>query len=440
MTERRHYRLDSTVQVHATVMIGGSPLKLFRLTEAGTAVVFRIAAGDAVAESALTTALLDAGAIHPGHATPHHTSADVTVVVPTFGAAEHAPVGAIVVDDGSRPPVQGATVRLTTNRGPGAARNRGLELVTTPLVAFVDSDVELDEGWLDPLLAHFVDERVALVAPRVRTRRDDTALGRYEHDHSPLDLGPEPGRARAGTRVGYVPSAAIVCRTEAIRGVGGFDTSLRYGEDVDLVWRLGDAGWTCRYEPDSVVHHARRPDAMSWIRQRVGYGSSAAPLSMRHRGALAPLRVSGWSITSWALAAIGRPMFGAAVGAGSAIALIKKLPDVPPRTSLRLARLGNLHAGDQIGSAVRRVWWPLLAVAAWRSKSARRVLLAAAIGSRHPLQLADDAAYSVGVWKGILAERTLGPLIPDISSWPGRSPSTPSAADPRCRRSPRTPR
>ena len=206
MTERRHYRLDSTVQVHATVMIGGSPLKLFRLTEAGTAVVFRIAAGDAVAESALTTALLDAGAIHPGHATPHHTSADVTVVVPTFGAAEHAPVGAIVVDDGSRPPVQGATVRLTTNRGPGAARNRGLELVTTPLVAFVDSDVELDEGWLDPLLAHFVDERVALVAPRVRTRRDDTALGRYEHDHSPLDLGPSrAGHAPAHGSATYPP-------------------------------------------------------------------------------------------------------------------------------------------------------------------------------------------------------------------------------------------
>jgi len=261
----------------------------------------------------------------------------------------------------------------------------------------------------------------------VRTRPDDAALGRYEQHHSPLDLGADPARVRAGTRVSYVPAAAIVCRTEMVRQLGGFDTSLRFGEDVDLVWRLGEAGWVCRYEPEGVVHHARRPNAMAWVHQRIGYGSSAAPLSKRHRGALAPLRVSGWSLASWALGAIGRPVVGATIGAGSAIALTKKLQDIPPKAALRLAGLGNLHAGEQIGSAIRRVWWPLLAFAAVRSKSARRVLLAAAISARRPLRLADDLAYSVGVWKGMLAEHTLDPLIPEISSWPGRSTPTPSA-------------
>jgi hypothetical protein len=94
-----------------------------------------------------------------------------------------------------------------------------------------------------------------------------------------------------------------------------------------------------------------------------------------------------------------------------------------------LAGLGNLHAGEQIGSAVRRVWWPLLALAAWRSRSARRVLLAAAIGARHPFRLADDVAYSAGVWRGMLAERAFDPLVPEISSWPGRSTPTSSATD-----------
>jgi hypothetical protein len=226
-----------------------------------------------------------------------------------------------------------------------------------------------------------------------------------------------------------VPAATIVGRTEVIKAIGGFDPSLRFGEDVDLVWRLGEAGWVCRYEPTSVVHHDRRHDAGAWIRQRVGYGSSAAALAKRHRGALAPLRMSGWSIASWVLAAIGRPVAGAAVGAGSAIALTRKLPDLPPRAAVRLAGLGNLRAGDQIGSAVRRIWWPVLALAAWRSRAARRVLLAAAIGARHPLRLADDVAYSAGVWKGMLAERTLDPLVPEISSWPGRSTPTPSATE-----------
>jgi mycofactocin system glycosyltransferase len=421
MTQRRRYQLDSTVQRYGTVVVGGSPLKLFRLTDAGSSLVERIADGEPVASSTLVTALSDAGAIHPVPDHQRHTVADVTIVVPTLGLPAHVPDGAMVIDDGSEPPVPGAAARLSFNRGPGAARNTGLALVTTPLVAFVDADVELPDGWLDPLLAHFADDRVALVAPRVRSGPSSSLLGRYEHDHGPLDLGPEPARIRAGSRVSYVPAAAIVCRTEAIRAIDGFDTSLRYGEDVDLVWRLDRAGWVCRYEPATEVHHAVRPDVTSWVRQRIGYGSSAAPLAKRHPRALAPIRMSGWSIASWTLGAIGRPVLGAALGAGSAVALVKKLPDIPPSAALRLAGSGNLHAGDQIAGAIRRVWWPLLVLLAWRWKAPRRVLVAAALASRHPLVLADDLAYSVGVWKGMLTERTLDPLIPQISSWPGRS-------------------
>jgi mycofactocin system glycosyltransferase len=429
MSPRRRYRLDATAEVHDDVVIGGSPLKLFRLTQAGTRLVATIAADEAVADSALVRALLDAGAIHPVGDQPIHTEVDVTVVVPTLGPARQAPEGSIVVDDGSQPPVEGATLRLEANQGPAAARNAGLEQVATPLVAFVDNDVELPDRWLEPLLDHFADDRVALVAPRVRTRKDGTALGEYEHRHGPLDLGPEPARIRVGSRVGYVPAAAIVCRTDVIKELGGFDPSLRFGEDVDLVWRLDEAGWVCRYEPAVEVGHAIRPDLRSWIRQRFGYGSSAAPLARRHRGALAPLRMSGWSIASWTLAAVGRPITGGLIGAGSAIALTRQLPDVPAPVALRLAGLGNLRAGDQIGAAVRRAWWPLLMVAAIRSVAARKVLVAAAIGARHPLRLADDVAYSLGVWRGMLAERTLDPLVPEISSWPGRASSSRSAAD-----------
>jgi mycofactocin system glycosyltransferase len=436
MADPRRYRFDESVQRHGTVVIGGSPLKLFRLTAAGVGVVDRIAVGDAVDRSVLIDALLDAGAIHPvsvpatrSEADSSYSAADVTIVVPAFGLPDHVPDGAIVVDDGSEPPLGGSTIRLDTNLGPAAARNAGLGLVTTPLVAFVDADVELPTGWLEPLLAHFDDDRVAMVAPRVRTSSATSVIGRYERDHSPLDLGPEPARIRAGTRVSYVPAAAIVCRTDAIRAIGGFDTSLRFGEDVDLVWRLDHAGWVCRYEPTSFVRHAPRADPKSWLRQRIGYGSSAAPLSARHPGALAPIRMSGWSLGAWALGALGRPALGVTLGAGSAVALVKKLPDVPARACLQLAGRGNLSAGDQIADAVRRVWWPLLVPAALRSRCARRVLLASTIAARHPLRLVDDIAYSVGVWRGMLAERTFDPLIPQISSWPGRSLPPPPAAD-----------
>ncbi len=417
------YRLDHSVQRFGKAIIGGSPLKLFRVSDAGASVIDRIADGDAVPSSGLVTALVEAGAIHPEPDSSQFGADDVTIVVPTCGTPRRVPDGAVLVDDGSPVPVPGASLRLERNRGPGAARNAGLTRVTTPLVAFVDTDVELPDSWLAPLLGHFADPQVALVAPRVTTAASGSPVTWYERGNSPLDLGPEPARVRAGTRVSYVPAAAIVCRVDARRDVGGFDESLRAGEDVDLVWRLDEAGWRCRYEPAAEVRHDPRPSWSAWVRQRITYGSSAAPLARRHHGALAPLRMNGWSVATWALAAVGRPILGSAVGVGSAAALIRKLPDVPRRAAFELAARGNLQAGDQIAKAVRRVWWPIVAVAAVRWRTARRVLLAAALASRHPVRLADDVAYSIGVWRGMIAERTMAPLVPEISSWPGRRPA-----------------
>jgi mycofactocin system glycosyltransferase len=417
--------LDDEAHRHGRVLVGGSPLKLFRLTEAGARVVDRIAAGDPVSESSLVESLLDADAIHPrADGQGHLARSDVTIVVPTFGPAPLAPAGAIVVDDGSDPPLVTATLRLDHNRGPGAARNAGMSRVTTRLVAFVDSDIRLPDGWLDPLLPHFDDDRVALVAPRVSSTPGDTLLARYETRHSPLDLGGRAGRVRAGSRLSYVPAAVIVCRVDAVEGIGGFDEALRFGEDVDLVWRLDAAGWRVRYEPESVVGHDPRPNWRSWFRQRAGYGSSAAPLAKRHPGALAPIRMSGWSVATWMAGVFVHPALGLAIGTGSAAALVQKLDDIPPRSAFRLAWRGNLHAGDQIADAIRRVWWPVLVLGAIRSTRLRRALLLAAVAAREPIRLVDDIAYSVGVWRGAIVERTIAPLAPEISSWPGRR-STP---------------
>ena len=83
----------------------------------------------------------------------------------------------VVVDDDSddgaavarvcgRPNVR--LVRRDVNGGPGAARNEALGLVDSELVAFVDSDCRVTEGWLEGLLWWFDDPLVAAVAPRIR--------------------------------------------------------------------------------------------------------------------------------------------------------------------------------------------------------------------------------------------------------------------------------
>ena len=201
-------------------------------------------------QSGLVTALVEAGAIHPQPDRSPFAAGDVTIVVPTYGVPRRVPAGAVLVDDGSPVPVPGAALRLDRNRGPGAARNAGLALVTTPLVAFVDTDVELPASWLEPLLLHFADPtrraRRARASRRPASRRrspgTSATTARSTSGPSRPASGPAPASATCRRRrscAASTPSATI----------GGFDESLRAGEDVDLVWRLDEAGWRCRYEP-----------------------------------------------------------------------------------------------------------------------------------------------------------------------------------------------
>jgi mycofactocin system glycosyltransferase len=413
-------------------------------------VVDRVTAGEPAppGSSSLTDRLVDAGALHPRPERGPYTEVDVTVVIPVRDhdvggvvAAVGRTVPVVVVDDGSDPPVRvdGATMlRRPTSGGPAAARNTGLAAVATPVIAFVDADCAPEPGWLAPLLNQFADDRVAAVAPRIASPADSGAsvLARYESVRSPLDLGPDEARVRAGTRVAYVPAAALVVRTDALVDLGGFDEGLRWGEDVDLVWRLDEAGRRVRYVPASVVDHAPRPTLWAWMAQRVAYGSSAADLAVRHPGAVPPVAVSAWSAVVWALAVGGAPVPAALVGAGTATALARKLRGLehPLVEAFSLAGRGHLFAGRLLAAAVTRAWWPVLLLGATRSRRLRRALLAAAfippvvdwMRQRPPvdivrytaLRLLDDASYSVGVWRGALRRRTAAPLLPDFTSWP----------------------
>lgn len=417
-------------------MIAGSPLRIFRLTDGGARVISDAESADvepAPAQQALLDRFIDAGALHPLPTAGRFSAADVTVVVPAYNRTPTwATAQTIVVDDGSSPPLANAQLRHATNRGPGAARNTGFARVTTPLVAFVDSDVSLaDERWLEPLLAHFADERVALVAPQVQSAPGTAWLAGYEQRNSPLDLGDEPARIAAGTRVSYVPAAAIVCRVDAVRAIGGFDEDLRTGEDVDLVWRLLAAGYRCRYEPASVVLHQPRTSFIALLRQRFGFGQSATPLAARHHGALAPVRLNLWSAVVWALVLLRRPLLALGVLAGAIVALSRKLHTIPPTESARLAGLGTLAAGRQLADATTRVWWPITLLAAATVRRSRPPIAAALIapavvtGIRQrsaqplvdaPIQLLDRMAYGAGVWAGAVAARDFAALLPQISA------------------------
>ncbi len=139
-------------------------------------------------------------------------------------------------------------VRLAANRGASAARNAGLRAASTPFVAFLDADCVPPPGFPGELVGHLADPAIALIAPRIVSgARHAGRIARYERVRSALDMGPDPALVRPYAQVWYVPSAAMVARREALGA--GFDEALHLGEDVDLVWRLHDAGWQVRYGP-----------------------------------------------------------------------------------------------------------------------------------------------------------------------------------------------
>jgi mycofactocin system glycosyltransferase len=429
-------------------VVAGSPLKIFRFSSAARSVLEAIEKHAEVSVAATNTLhrLIDAGAIHPilESIKTSLQPSDVTVVIPVHNedvlrlnalisklSAAHE---VLLIDDGSTIPladINGARViRREVAGGPAAARNTAIDFVTSSITFFLDADTSLaDDSWTK-LLAHFEDSSVGVVAPRIASEPGTTLLHRYEASESPLDLGSEPARIRKNSRVSYVPTAALMIRTDLLREHRGFDESLRYGEDVDLVWRLLEADVVCRYEPAVTVHHSPRASLLDAWKQRVSYGSAAAPLDQRHRGAATPLRINRWSAGAWGTLASGYPLIGLIIGAASTVALERKISSQPDsrQLALRLAGRGNIHAGRVIAQAMTRTWWPIALLLSLCSRRARRVTCAAIVlpslmswFTKKPkvdpvsycaLKLADDVAYGTGVWKGVIATRDLGALTP----------------------------
>ncbi len=466
-------RFDPSTRVleAGQAVLGGEPTRLLRLTAAGGRLVAGWRAGDAVGDAPaarrLAQRLLDAGIAHPEPVAGQWTTDDVAVVIPTRDrpellAACLAAVGpaqeVVVVDDGSSDPHAIAAVALAggarvvrvcpdagpsgagpsratpsgatpSGAGPAAARNAGLAATAAPLIAFVDSDTRPSSGWLAPLVAHFTDERTGAVAPRISVPPGAGAIAAYERVRSPLDLGRAGGVAGPGRRIGFVSAAALVARRDAI--AGGFDASMRYGEDVDLVWRLSASGWTVRYEPDVCVEHPHRGEMRAWLWQRLAYGASAGPLDQRHRGVLRHVVVPAWTLPAVSLAFAGRPRGALAAAAAGTATVVVRLPAEARRELAPFVARAQVRAARQLLDAAWRAYPPVVLATAITSRRARRLAaagLAVSVAAdwleRRPrldplrfgaLRLADDLAYATGLWLGCLRARRAGPLVPCVA-------------------------
>ncbi len=452
-------RLSAGVMLWAggRVVVGGSPWKVSTLSPAAQEVVLRLRAVgargialDSSRDRAVLRVLLDRGFAECAPAPSMNANVeDVEITIPVLDDPERLQdllatlptVRVVVIDDGSTDAdaiadvassAGARTVRHEVNRGPAAARNTALQSTTASFVAFIDADCLADPSWPSRLLHHFDDPAVAAVAARVTPDGEGSSLlERYEAIRSSLDMGDQPELVRPGARLGFVPSAALVVRRSAIQP-GGFDEGLRLGEDVDLVWRLADAGWLVRYDPSVVVRHRTRARWGSWLRRKLEYGTSAPDLEMRHPGRLAPARPSLWTVATLALIATGRPWAGVVLQAVPFAVLSRRFAPIPEGRVLaaRVTAQGVLADTMALGQAMRREWWPVGAVALVASPWSRTARIGALMvitpllwewADRRPpmnpaaftvMRLIDDAAYGTGVITASVRARQWRTLAP----------------------------
>ncbi|WP_028643611.1 mycofactocin biosynthesis glycosyltransferase MftF [Nocardioides sp. URHA0020] len=448
-------RVGDDVRVHdgGRTLVGGSPLRVLRLKEPAPS----LQRGEVLAVRDPTTGAVAERLLAANLATPVIDTAvaatEITVVVPVRDRADRldrllhglAGLSVVVVDDASHDPAAVAgvvgrhgarLVALPSNLGPAGARNAGLGEVRTPYVAFVDSDVVVDVESLRGLAGHFADPRVAAVGPRVQgvARSDDPQrFERWDVDGLSLDLGDAPALVRPWSKVGWLPSACLLVRVADLED-GAFDEGRRVGEDVDLVWRLIQAGRHVRYDPAHVAGHDSRGTWSTWLGRKAFYGTGGAWLAQRHGDWMAPAVLSPVpAVGVLALAAQRRASLPVAL---VCVALVRvrlgrTLPDTrdrgPLATSLTAeVTVSTLRQGSHL---LLRHWWPGAAAASLVSRRARRAVAAAMLWDLldhrevRPAQAAeafvarraDDLAYGAGLWWGAVRAGSARVLVPRIT-------------------------
>lgn len=146
-------------------------------------------------------------------------------------------------------------------RGPGVTRNIGIEHAKGEIVAFIDSDCQADPNWLMNGVRAF-SEGVGVVEGRV----------------IPVPGDPRPALCKIkdidGSRSLFDTSNILYTR-DALQKVGGFSPEFfengyprYYGEDIDLGYRVKEAGWKRAFAADALVMHRNRPQSFrDWIEE-----------------------------------------------------------------------------------------------------------------------------------------------------------------------------
>jgi GT2 family glycosyltransferase len=160
-------------------------------------------------------------------------------------------------------------LQLDRNYGFSVGNNRGIEQVNTDLVVFLNNDMSVDPGFLEPLLLPFADPAVFAVASQITVpdpakskQETGKTRARFERGlfylwHDPVTLQDE---RRAALPVFWAGGGACAIDRRKFVALGGFDSLYHpfYVEDTDLSYQAWKRGWRSLFAPGSRVMHKHR--------------------------------------------------------------------------------------------------------------------------------------------------------------------------------------
>ena len=162
-------------------------------------------------------------------------------------------------------------IRNTQNYGFAQGYNEALRFVEEDIYALVNSDVEVTENWLEPILK-LMDENpeAAFVQPKILDHKDKLKFeyagaggGFIDRYGFPFCRGrifdsieTDNGQYDDTSRVFWASGACLVVRKEIFRELGGFDPAFfAHMEEIDLCWRGFNRNYYTYYCGQSTVYH-----------------------------------------------------------------------------------------------------------------------------------------------------------------------------------------
>jgi mycofactocin glycosyltransferase len=212
----------------------------------------------------------------------------------------------IIVDDGSKQEVSQIVtspgiriIRHDVSKGQSAARNAGAAVARGELLAFLDADCAASENWLAETVPFFKAAGAGAVGGFIRGYYRKSFLDRYENVFSSLNMGQRLIMEAKSASTFYVPTANLLVDRAVFKSAGGFNETMKIGEDVDFCWRLRALGYTLVYAPFGAVAHKHRSRLGRMLKRRAEYGSSEALLYGKHRDKAKSFSISPLAGLSW---------------------------------------------------------------------------------------------------------------------------------------------